>query len=552
MEEKVAALHAQGDTREALVVARETVSELKLRLMKTEGEVGLHTQLLEDEKRRSAAALSRAEDLQGKIDRLAVNDTLRGVAGGTVSASALIDRFAGTLFRQSRRVKGLEAEVRNMRTRCARLARLARGDPADACSSGGAAAAGASRTAGRGREIIVKDECWVEPGVQEAAAAMEAGRRQALEDEIERRESPVLTERRRADTARRDAKDERRLRSLAAASASGGSAQHDIGSGSSGGSSSNNVDGNEAVAALHRQLKLASSEMEALRTHNKDLRGQIQSGWWSWRPPLSSETVADHGASNTIAGNEGGAERGLSSGAFEACAAAEAALREVGIGGGDGGGGFSRHGGSGSGDDGAASVDVDRLTSLLAERDAQVGVLTSTIEALRISPVPMPTHGGGGVTASSGIGVKEGGDASPNLPASREAARTATSRASAGSFRAEVSRAGDVATDGAGGVGALNRVGAQGLARRCVALTVGLAAATARAGKAERRADRLAAETQRRDRKIVAGVAAEAAAVRRNQAFENGARKSAAALGALRAESVARLREAGEEASKLR
>lgn len=49
--------------------------------------------------------MSRAEDLQGQMDRVAVKETLRGVAGGTVSASALIDRFAGTLFKQSRRVK---------------------------------------------------------------------------------------------------------------------------------------------------------------------------------------------------------------------------------------------------------------------------------------------------------------------------------------------------------------------------------------------------------------------------------------------------------------
>lgn len=53
------------------------------------------------------AALSRAEDLQGRLDRVGVEETLRGVSGGAVSAAALIDRFAGTLFRQSRRVKVL-------------------------------------------------------------------------------------------------------------------------------------------------------------------------------------------------------------------------------------------------------------------------------------------------------------------------------------------------------------------------------------------------------------------------------------------------------------
>lgn len=57
---------------------------------------------------RSVAALSRAEDLQGELDKLAVEQTLRGVSGG-VSASTLIDHFAGTLVRQSHRV-----EVRNL------------------------------------------------------------------------------------------------------------------------------------------------------------------------------------------------------------------------------------------------------------------------------------------------------------------------------------------------------------------------------------------------------------------------------------------------------
>lgn len=67
-----------------------------------------------DEKRRSVASLSRAEDLQGKVDRMAVEKTLDGVAGGTVSALALIDRFAGTLYRQSRRVKVCSVPVREL------------------------------------------------------------------------------------------------------------------------------------------------------------------------------------------------------------------------------------------------------------------------------------------------------------------------------------------------------------------------------------------------------------------------------------------------------
>lgn len=359
----------------------------------------------------------------------------------------------------------------------------------------------------------------------------------------------VLTERQRANTALRDAKDERRLHSLAAAATNVGSAQRNIVNGNSNYTNG----GDEDLSALRRQLKLASSEIEALRTHNQDLRDQIQSGWWSWRPSCSTEPVIDRCASGTTVGDEGGEEGGVSGGTLEACAAAEAALRELGIGGGGGGGK------SASGDGSSASIEADRLTSLLAEREAQVGVLTSTIEGLRISPTFLPrTGGGGGMAASAGIGAKEGVDAavgqaaSPRLRGSRETTRTADS---AGSLWAEVAGAGGQTTDrggGDGGVAALNHVGAQGLARRCVALTVGLTDAIARASKAERRADRLAAETQRRDRRIVAAVGAEAALVRRNRILEDGARKTAAALSTLRAESAARLREEGEEASKLR
>lgn len=46
MEGRVADLHARGDIREALMVARETVSALKLALIRTVGEVELNAQLL--------------------------------------------------------------------------------------------------------------------------------------------------------------------------------------------------------------------------------------------------------------------------------------------------------------------------------------------------------------------------------------------------------------------------------------------------------------------------------------------------------------------------
>lgn len=80
-----------------------------------------------------------------------------------------------------------------MRTRCARLARVARGESVDACPP-----VAANITAGLGEkapklgerspklgERAEEDESWVMARVQEAAAAMETGRRWALEEEIE-------------------------------------------------------------------------------------------------------------------------------------------------------------------------------------------------------------------------------------------------------------------------------------------------------------------------------------------------------------------------------
>ncbi|CAM9536480.1 unnamed protein product [Ectocarpus fasciculatus] len=595
MEGRVAALHAQGDTREALMVARETVSALKLALIRTEGEVELHAQLLyppvsvrsstlpplsscldtnnlilprpplssafisygspsllqRDEKLRSVASLSRAEDLQGKVDRMAVEKTLDGVAGGTVSALALIDRFAGTLYRQSRRVKDMEEQVGTMRIRCARLARLARGDTADGGSPSGAAAAptvasGAGRSDAPGRlrseERRAEDECWVAAGVQEAAAAMEAGRRRSLEQEVESLRNEVLAERRRADAAQLEARDERRLRSLAAPAGGG------VGSSSSQDYTINCTNKGEE-AALRRKLELAAGEIEALRTHTRDLRSQVQSGWWSWRPS-SSEAG---GGGEPLSGGGGGVEEEQEFGFLEglvssgaACAAAEAALREV----------RTTGGGGGGGDDSNVSIEVDRLTSLLSEKDAQIGVLTSTVEALQTSPAfAPPSPRKGGVAAAPGANVDGAAVASsPRLRTDRETARTPTSRGSSrvSSFWAADVSGNGVDDGGGGGVGVLNLVGAQGLARRCVALTVRLTSALAREGRAERRAERLTAEAGRRDRKIRAAARAEEDLARRNRALENAARKTAAALSSLRAESAARLRGAGEEASQLR
>lgn len=370
----------------------------------------------------------------------------------------------------------------------------------------------------------------------------------------------VLAERRRADEAERDAKDERRLRSLAPAA----------GAARGGGSALDDDDGDDGgdAAALRRKLKLASSEIEALRTHAKDLRNQIQSGWWSWRPPAASETVTGGDGegdgegewSEPASGSGGGGadEAGLLGGASSARAAAfaaEAALSKVGAAAAVGGGG------SGCDDSSVSIEELDRLTSLLAERDAQVGVLTATVEALQTWPslvvpsprrragaAPMAVKAGGGRTGGGGV-------SSPRPRASRNGSphMAAASTASPESFWADGFSGGGMEVDGGGGgVGVLNHVGAQGLARRCVALTARLTSALAREGRAERQADRLAAEAARRERRVGAAAAAEAELARRNRVLESGGKKAAAALNGLRAESAARLRDAAEEASKLR
>lgn len=73
-----------------------------------------------------------------------------------------------------------------MRTRCTRLARLSRGDPVDDPPSSISDGRNSTRTRLEGREREKRSDGWVEAGVQEAAAAMEAARRRSLEEEVER------------------------------------------------------------------------------------------------------------------------------------------------------------------------------------------------------------------------------------------------------------------------------------------------------------------------------------------------------------------------------
>lgn len=383
----------------------------------------------------------------------------------------------------------------------------------------------------------------------------------------------VLATRRRADEADRDAKDERRLRSLAAPAAAAAASASASGAGGIG---RDDGDADDAPA-LRRKLRLATSETEALRTHANDLRDQIQAGWWSWRPAASGsetevESVAVGEGRELSSGGWGADEAGVLGGApgarAVAAAAAEAALLDS-----IGAASTAVAAGGGRGCNGSdISMELDRLTSLLAERDAQIGVLTSTVEALQTSPSPVlarasPRKSGVAAAAATAAARVDGGHnnaptgssaPSPRLrraglggPRKAATASTAVSP-SRGSLWDEGFGAPTMEAAAHGGVGVLNHVGAQGLARRCVALTVRLTSAIGREGKAERRAEQLAAEAARWERRVAAVAAAEAEVARRNRALESRGKEAAAALNGLRAESAARLREAGEEASKLR
>lgn len=323
----------------------------------------------------------------------------------------------------------------------------------------------------------------------------------------------MQAERRRADAAQRDAADEYRRRSLGNAAVS---SQDDD------------------AAALRRKLALASNEIEALRANTKDLRRQIQSECWSWQVRDGGADERGHGRG----GSEGCAKFGFAE-VSPGTRAAAAALKEVGITGG------GRVGGCG--DDGSASTEVARLNSLLSERNAQVSVLMSTVEALQTTTsfLSSPRKNDG----ASGIDGVDGGGGGDDVGSSPSSPRRRVPREKHATF--SVSWA-DVAADADGGVGILNHVGAQGLARHCVALAVRLTSATARAGAAERRADGIAAEMEQQERKIRAAGTAEADLSRRNHLLEKRVRKTAAALNGMRVEGAARLQEAGDEASKLR
>lgn len=80
--------------------------------------------------------------------------------------------------------QGLEAKVRGIRTRCARLTLLACGNSVDVFPD--TVTRHVDGTTSEGEKCEEHIDEWAEAGVQEAAVAMEAGRRQALVEEVER------------------------------------------------------------------------------------------------------------------------------------------------------------------------------------------------------------------------------------------------------------------------------------------------------------------------------------------------------------------------------
>lgn len=325
----------------------------------------------------------------------------------------------------------------------------------------------------------------------------------------------LLVERQRAEEAQRALVDDSRLQGLA----------------TNAGVSRNDDD----TTSLHRKLALASSEIEALRVHNADLRRRIRSGCWSWL--VSKGIDEERGESGD--GNASQGEFSFPEYAPHARAAAEAALQEIEMT--SDGNCVQRDGSSSSSSSGTpAFVEIARLNSLLSERDSQVSILNSTVEVLRStcsfvsSPGRSINHGDEGGNGNRKAGTEAEGSPSPRLRSVRSDARKSGGESSS----SRVKR--------------FNHIGAQGLGHHCVALTLRIASATARAGAAERRADRLAVELEQMQRKESVVGTAKTDLRKRNRALEDRLKKTVAALNSLRTESGAHLEEAAAKASKLR
>lgn len=323
----------------------------------------------------------------------------------------------------------------------------------------------------------------------------------------------LLTETRRTKTLEREAADARRQQKSTGDSTNGNGRQE------------------ENTAVLRRELARSSSEIEALRVHAADLRSRLQSGNWSWHTFHVSRANAGHSDEDDALGIPqicSGVNVGVR---------ATAALKEIGI----------TANVNDADQAGSSSCEVSRLRSLLIEKNAQVSVLTATVEALRLPSTSMysPPIKSGGIPGGSDGGERgRGRSASPCRRATCDNKHAPTGNC--------LKVTDDNAYDVDGGVSVLRHISAQGLVGHCVGLASRLISTMARAWASERRADRFSVELERKDRETRAAEAKLGVLAEQNRLLEIERSNMAAALKEVRTESSARLREAGEEASKMR
>lgn len=322
----------------------------------------------------------------------------------------------------------------------------------------------------------------------------------------------LLTQRGRTDALQREVEDERQRRSFIGVHRSMDRPE-------------------DEMSVLRRELSRATSEIEALRVHAADLRSHIHSENWS------SHMYKGGNSGDTNDRSRGDADTDVTGGYSnvrpgDRTAATSAALKESGI--------AYVVGGS------SPCSECSQLTSLLAERNAQVDVLTTTVEALQVSSTSTLSSPRKHEDIPSGSNGDRGRGRSESP---RRRAVRAGKRAPASASLATLD---ERMTDVDGGVGILNQISAQGLVRHCVALATRLSATMARAWASERRADRSVVELDRKEREVSATQTKFTELAERCRSLDAERCKATSALKRMHAESAVRLREAGEEASKLR
>lgn len=286
------------------------------------------------------------------------------------------------------------------------------------------------------------------------------------------------------------------------------------------------------VETLRRELLRATSEIEALRAHADDLRNHFRSNNWRFNTSKETDGDAHDGTRDNDDAGAVGSFSDVGPGAGNT-AAATALKTEISI-------------TNTLGETNSSCSNCARLESLLAEKSAQVGVLTATVGALQVPPTSALSSPRkfDGDPRRSGINLGRGRSASPRGGTGRGGKHAASG--------GHPFAAWDDCTDVDGGVAILSHIGAQGLVRHCVALATRLTATMRRAWANERRADRDAAAMERKERELSTTQAKLTDLSEKYRLLDLERSKMAAALKRMQTESAVRLREAGEEGSKLR